>query len=153
MTLKALTDVTPAERTYLDMVRKRGIAGPIRKRLDIQDPVVDDGESDCWTHAWQVAQRIGGTYVEGVCVRPGASGPSFHAWVEEVNPLTGPTLVETTAGYEQAAHYLGIAVDCTPGGLIEEVTKSWGSVRASVIQALLAGGQTPERVLMAVGRG
>lgn len=143
---KPLTDMIPAERQYLALVRRHGVPGPAVKRLDIQSPVADDGESDCWTHAWETARRTGGTYVEGICVRSGANGPSFHAWVEETNPLTGRTLVEVTPGYEHAAHYVGIAVDSSQGGTVEEVTGDW-TVRSSVIQAALAGGGTPEQVL------
>lgn len=144
-----LTDLSAAERTYLRMVRRYGRPGPASKRLDIQAPVADDGETDCWTHAWQVARRTGGTYVEGICTRPGASGPSFHAWVEETNPLTGATLVECTPGYEEATGYFGIPVDTTPGGLVDQISGDW-TVRSSVIQAALAGGGSVEQVLTAI---
>jgi hypothetical protein len=113
---------------------------------EVQAAVADDGETDCWTHAWQVARRTGGTYVEGLCVRKGASGPSFHAWVERDHPLLGRILVETTPGYEEASHYVGIAVDNTPGGTVEKVTSDW-TIRSSVLQAALAGGGTVEQVL------
>lgn len=146
---KALTDVTDVEKTYLRLIRQHGRPAPTSKRFDIQTPVADDGESDCWTHAWQVARRTGGTYVEGVCFRPGADGPSFHAWVEETNPLTGRTLVECTPGYENATRYLGIPVDSTPGGLVDTITSDW-TIRSSVIQSALAGGGTPTQVLTAV---
>lgn len=146
---KPLTDLHEAERTYLRLVRQHGRPAPATKRLDLQAPVADDGESDCWTHAWQVAQRTGATYVEGICVRAGADGPSFHAWVEETNPLTGRILVECTPGYEHATRYVGIAVDCTPDGIPAQMTGDW-DVRASVIQSALAGGGTPARVLEVV---
>lgn len=151
---KPLTNLHPAERTYLRLVRAQGRPAPTTKRLDIQAPIADDGETDCWTHAWQVARRlreqgIEATYVEGICFRPSATGPSFHAWVEEANPLTGRVLVECTPGYERANRYLGIAVDCTPGGVPDRVTAEW-TVRSSVIQAALAGGGGPEQVLAAV---
>jgi hypothetical protein len=147
-----LTDLIPAEREYLRMVRRYGSPAPLAKRLDIQTPVADDGETDCWTHAWEVARRTGGTYVEGVCIREGADGPSFHAWVEEDNPLTGRTMVEVTPGYERATRYVGIAVDSTPGGVVEKITGDW-KVRSSVIQSALFGGGTVEQVLRAVAAG
>lgn len=141
-----LTDLHPAEVQYLQMVREHGLPAPLRKRLDLQPPVADDGETDCWTHAWEVARRTGASYVEGVCQRPGAGGPSFHAWVEEDHPLLGRTVVETTPGYEEASRYLGIVVDNAPGGLVDRITSDW-TIRSSVLQAALAGGGTPGQVL------
>lgn len=144
-----LTDVTDVEQAYLHLIRRHGRRAPVNRRVDIQRPVADDGESDCWTHAWKKARQTDATYVEGVCFRPGADGPSFHAWMEETNPLTGRTLVECTPGYENATRYLGIPVDTTPGGLVDMLTQDW-TLRVSVIQAALAGGRTPAQVLHAV---
>lgn len=144
-----LTNVTYTERTYLRLVLRHGHRAPHAKQLDLQKPVADDGQTDCWTHAWQVAQRTGADYVEGLCVRAGAGGPSFHAWVEHDHPLTGRTVVECTPGYRDASQYLGITVDCTPSGHIDQLTRHWHT-RASVLQALLAGGTSPAELLTAV---
>ncbi len=145
-----LTGVTEVERVYLMLVRRSGRPAPAAKRLDVQDPVAADGESDCWTHAWNLARRTGGTYVEGVCRRRGASGPSFHAWVEHDHPVTGRVLVECTPGYEQASDYYGIPVASAPGSFADKATRRWGNVRVSVIQAALAAGATPMDVLIRV---
>lgn len=147
-----ITDLTEVETTYLNLVRRHGVPGPTTKRLEIQPPVADDGESDCWTHAWTVARNLGATYVEGVCRRAGAGGPSMHAWVQQDTPF-GPVLIETTPGYEDATHYRGIAIDTTPGGQVDQITRQW-RLRSSVLQSALAGAQSagvpPERVLATV---
>lgn len=148
---KPLTDLTDVERTYLRLIRAHGRPAPTTKQYEPQAPVADDGQSDCWTHAWNLARRIRGTYVEGIVVRPGANGPSFHAWVETDNPLIGRSLVEATPGYEHAQHYLGITIDNAPRGKVSLMTARW-HIRASVIQAALAGGGTPDQVLNAVTR-
>ncbi len=145
--VRPLLDVQPWEEQYLALITRYGTRGPAVKRLDIQEPFDIDGQSDCWTHAWEVARRVGGSYVEGFCVRAFSGGPSFHAWVEIENPLAGPTIIETTPGYEQATGYMGIAVDCSPGGVVEQITQDWGVVRQSVIQSLLAHGAAPAKVL------
>lgn len=149
---KPLVDLTEFEHAYLRLVRTKGHPAPTAKRLLIQKPVADDGETDCWTHAWRIARQIGGTYVEGVCRAEGSHGLSMHAWVVENNPLTGATLVEVTPGYERATHYIGIAIDSRPGGKVDELTADW-HVRSSVIQAAFYGGWSPEQVLSFVRPG
>lgn len=147
--IKPLTDVTGVERTYIRLVRTHGAAAPSAKRIDLQPPVADDGETDCWTHAWDIARSTGGTYVEGLCRRPGAGGFSMHAWAEEDSPF-GRRIVEGTPGYEDATDYIGIAVDCTPGGDVDRASNPEGDPRSSVIQLCLATGWTVEQTLATV---
>lgn len=150
-----LKNVTAVERAYLRLVRQHGTPAPASKRLALQTRVAADGETDCWTHAWQVAQQLRtlgrqATYVEGVVVRRGADGPSFHAWVEESTPLSQHgVLVECTPGYEDAGPYFGIHVDSTPGSFADRVTEGW-TTRFSVIQALLSTGLEPHLLLESV---
>lgn len=137
--------LTQVERQYMRMVRLHGQAAPNAKRLDLQDPVADDGETDCWTHSWEVSRATGATYVEGICRRPGAGGYSMHAWVEEDTPF-GRRVVECTPGYEEATDYLGVMVDNAHGGQVEEITAEWEGPRSSVLQAALGAGFSIEVV-------
>lgn len=149
----AALDLAPFEQAYVSLVRKWGVPAPIAKRLDVQPPVADDGETDCWTHAWHLADRLGARYVEGLARRPGYPGPSMHAWVEEDTPL-GPVLVECTAGYEAATMYKGITLDTSLGGVNRDLTDDWEDPRSSVLHAALLAayenGVTPEQVLAVV---
>lgn len=155
-----LDNVQPHEWAFLHLVQQHGIDAPqLRRAEGLTAQVAADGQSDCWTHAWNIARRLRARdeqarYIEGTILRPGAGGPSFHAWVEEYNPLLGWAVVECTPGYEQASHYRGIAVDCSVGGLVEDLTSDWPKTeRYSVLQALLAGGSSPAATLeVASGR-
>lgn len=149
-----LDDVQPHEWAFLRLIQQHGVDAPqARRAAALTAQVAADGQSDCWTHAWNTARRLRARdehahYVEGTVLRPGAGGPSFHVWVEEYNPLLGRAVVECTPGYEQASHYRGIAVDCSVGGIVEKLTSDWPKAeRYSVLQALLAGDHTPAATL------
>lgn len=136
------------ERVFARMVRQHGKPGANGKRLDLQPLIADDGETDCWTHAWEVAQRTpGARYVEGLCHNGKALAQ--HAWVEEDTPF-GPRLVECTPGYEEARDYVGIVVDHSPGSIAHEVSVEWERPRSSVMQAMIGGGIPTEQVLAMV---
>lgn len=140
--------IAGVEAKYDRLVRACGRPAPSAKRLDLQPPVADDGETDCWTHAWEVARRIGGRYVEGVCALPGGR-VSRHAWVEEDTPFGACVVVETTVGYEAAYNYIGVVVDCSVGGHVEAATRGQ-SPRSSVLQLALAAGFDFARTLAMV---
>lgn len=149
-----MSELTPddAHVVYVRIMRRIGQPAPSAKRLDIQEPIVDDGETDCWTHAWEVASRTpNARYVEGICGRPGGltKDSATHAWVEVDTPF-GTTLIECTLGYEEARHYRGIVVDHRPGSWVESATRGWPRQRASVIQSYLRGGAKLEEILALV---
>lgn len=148
MSIKPLANIRPAERAFLRLVRKYGRPAPASKHIDAQAPLADDGESDCWTHAWNVARARGALYVEGVCRRPGTTGVSMHAWVEETTPF-GRRIVECTPGYEQASMYVGLPLDPRPGGPAAKATREWptNEPRASVLQAAIQTGIEADEVL------
>lgn len=148
MSVKPLTDITAAEHGFITMVRSFGLPGPASKYVDLQAPVADDGQTDCWTHAWQVAQARGALYVEGMCRRPQAGGPSMHAWVEEDTPF-GRRIIECTPGYEQASGYIGLGIDPSPRSDAAAATADWpaNEPRSSIIQAALQSGMPSETVL------
>lgn len=116
------------------LVRKYGRPGPQSKVLAEQ--MTYDG--DCWTAAWREAKARGGRYVEGTC-RRGNERVRAHSWVEVDGPF-GTVLVECTKGYETATHYRGITVDSSPGGHVARASRTWGSVRQSVVETLIALG-------------
>lgn len=147
-------ELTPdaAHIVFVRFMRRIGQPAPNTKRLEIQEPIVDDGETDCWTHAWEVAQRTpNARYVEGICGRPGGltKDSATHAWVE-VDSLFGPVLIECTPGYEYATNYRGLVVDHTPGSWVERATRDWPRQRASVIQSYLRGNASVEEILALV---
>src|SRR4051812_17298607 len=89
----------------------------------VADKLTDDG--DCWTFAWKAAQELGGRYVEGMCKLPGDDGVTrhvrAHAWTEVDTPF-GAVVIESTRGYEEAHSYLGIQIDSTPNGRVDNLT-------------------------------
>jgi hypothetical protein len=116
------------------IVRRVGQPSPTARVLAAT--LVDDGA--CWTGAWREAQIRCGRYIEGTC-RIGGRRVRAHAWVEVDGPL-GSMVVECTRGYENATHYLGVAIDSTPGGEVDRATRNWGDDRCSVIEASVAVG-------------
>jgi hypothetical protein len=141
-----------AHVVFVRIMRRLGQPAPNTKRLEIQEPIVDDGETDCWTHAWEVAQRTpNARYVEGICGRPGGltKDSATHAWVEADTPF-GPVLIECTPGYEDAHSYRGLVVDHRPGSWVAAETRDWPRQRASVIQGYLRGGAKLEEILAIV---
>lgn len=111
----------------------------------VADELTDDG--DCWTFAWKAAQKLGGRYFEGMCKLPSNQVVRAHAWTEIDTPF-GEVVLESTRGYEQAHSYLGIQVDATPGGLVDNMTFEWDQAeRASVIEALIFIGYKDDQIL------
>lgn len=145
--------VDSAHVVFVRILDKLGRWAPTARRLEIQEPIANDGETDCWTHAWQVAQRTpNARYVEGLCRRsPGRTDKATHAWVEVDGPF-GAMVVETTPGYENASLYRGLVVDHTPGGFVDRETRdAWPpGIRGSVIQAYLQGGASLNEILAVV---
>jgi hypothetical protein len=123
------------------LVRRYGRPGPANKAL--ADRLTYDG--DCWTAAWREARARGGRYVEGSC-RLGNHKVRAHSWVEIDGPF-GPVLIECTKGYEDATHYLGIVVDCSTGGHVARASRTWGSLRQSVIESMVSLGWPAGRIL------
>lgn len=138
-----------AEAAFVALIQRHGVPRTGARVLDIQPPIVDDGETDCWSHAWDLARATGGRYVEGLCRRtPARSRIATHAWVERNTPF-GVQIIETTKGYEHASEYRGLVIDTAPGSLAVRLTKDWpkNEPRSSVLQAALAGGWTWEAIL------
>lgn len=146
---RPLVGVRPYEAAFLNLVRSHGNPAPDTKRIAAQPAIANDTESDCWTHAWNVAQQLGAWYVEGVCIRPAAGGPSMHAWVEEDSAFGAPRLVEVTPGYEHATRYLGLRIDASPLGPAAQATSEWDpdAPRASLLQVAFLNGANPKQVL------
>lgn len=137
-----------AEVRFVALLRKTGVPMPNLRKYDPQPPIADDGETDCWTHAWEYAHQHGGQYFEGICFKgKGAVAP--HAWVVTYTPF-GLSVVETTEGYERAYGYRGVAVKMHEPMLQRPVY--FEGRRYSIIQLCIAGGIDPMSVIDQGGR-
>jgi hypothetical protein len=102
-----------ARRVFLALMKERGHDMPAARVLDLQPPLDDSGDTDCWTHAYRRARATGASYYEGLVYLPPRDGRpviSAHAWVVQESPF-GAQVVELTRGYERAWGYRGMRVD------------------------------------------
>lgn len=132
-----------ARRAFVRYMGKHGVAMPGARRLVIQPPLDDSGDTDCWTYAARyVAEHPGSSYVEGICWLPPDAGKArvaAHAWVVEDTPF-GSQIVEFTPGYERATGYRGLPINTDS----EEFQRADdGERRYSVLELMIAIGATP----------
>lgn len=146
-----MTDSGPDVRQLFSaLVRESGSARSAHVTMAPDEELL--GENGCWSAAWAYAQEHDCTYVEGQVVLPPVEGSDrarvvrAHAWAEKDGAF-GRQIVECTRGYEDGIRYRGIEVDSTPGGPIDTISAQWKGERASVIQALIAGGVSGLEIL------
>lgn len=97
----------------------------------------------CWTGAWEEAQKNGGLYVEGMCLRNGNEIIRAHAWVERDG-----VIVECTWGYENVSEYKGFGMSArVEGSTDRESTEAFTPFgeRFAVIEWLVVNAGLPPR--------
>jgi hypothetical protein len=132
--------MTDERLVFVQHMREHGEPMPYARRLLIQPPLDDSGDTDCWTYAARyVAEHPDAFYVEGICyLPPKGNRPrvAAHAWAVEDTPL-GPVILEFTPGYEQAFGYRGLPLDVTTP---EFARAEHDGHRYSVIELHIAAG-------------
>lgn len=126
------------ERTlFVRLMYRAGSPAPQHLRLELAAPIADDGETDCWTHAYDYARATGATYVEGICFRAKPDGSvalAVHAWCEGTTPFGGRERIELTRGYEHAYGHRGIPVDLDSDFAAQAAAEHQGGRRVSAIE-------------------
>lgn len=123
---------------FIQLIRRSGVQMTSSRILDIREATADDGETDCWTLAYNHSLTSGSTYVEGICRLPpredGRLRIAAHAWCVEETPL-GLRVREFTPGYEGAWDYRGLPIRLdTPEAEDAEID----GVRYSVLELQIA---------------